>query len=409
MRIGIRLPHLDEHVGGGFRFEHELLGGLLARMPGSHHEFVLLGTSAAWDAAESPLPRNASYAPLYPTYPHVPWPKRALRWLRATGGRDAVSRLRRWLRPPSPAEKLKELLEKHGIQFLVHLGPWCITPEIPFLTFVWDLEHRCQPYFPEVSARGEWEQRQRHYTVALRRAAIVVTGTEIGRRQVERFFNVAPDRIVIVPHPTPGDALALAAQLGNPTAPRTRSAEPTFLYPAQFWPHKNHVGLLKALDILGKKFGLRPRLILTGSDMGNRQHVERLACDLGLAPQVRFEGFVARERLLRLYTEVDALVYPSTFGPENLPPLEAFALGCPVAASRIPGAEEQLGDAAVFFDPHDHEGMADAIQSVLFDQSLRTLLIERGRERAQTRSPLMVAGKILEHVDRFATIRDLWP
>jgi glycosyltransferase involved in cell wall biosynthesis len=41
------------------------------------------------------------------------------------------------------------------------------------------------------------------------------------------------------------------------------------------------------------------------------------------------------------------LRYPSFFGAENLPPLEAFALGCPVIAADMPGAREQLGDAAI--------------------------------------------------------------
>ena len=43
----------------------------------------------------------------------------------------------------------------------------------------------------------------------------------------------------------------------------------------------------------------------------------------------------------------------SLFGPENLPPLEAMALGCPVVAADVPGAREQLGDAALRVPPID--------------------------------------------------------
>ncbi|MGD0948051.1 MAG: glycosyltransferase family 1 protein [Candidatus Binatia bacterium] len=302
-----------------------------------------------------------------------------------------------------------ELIRTHGIQFLVHLGPWALDLDVPFLIFVWDLEHRCQPYFPELSANGEWERRHRSYQSILPRATMVVTGTQEGKNQIERFYGVSPARITILPHPTPGDALALGARSPS-AAPQSRApAEPVLLYPAQFWPHKNHVGLLKALRLLDDRHGLRPRLLLTGSDQGNRGHVERMARDLGVADQVSILGFVPRDHLLQLYTQVSALVYPSTFGPENLPPLEAFALRCPVVASRIPGAEEQLGDAAVFFDPLDPAALADAIRVVLVDSSLRAALIARGLARASRWTRAEVADAILGALDRFATVRELWP
>jgi glycosyltransferase involved in cell wall biosynthesis len=300
-----------------------------------------------------------------------------------------------------------KVLQTHDVQFVVHLGPWAFSFDVPFLTFVWDLEHRCQPYFPELSANGQWEERHHRYKSTLPRATVVVTGTQIGKRQIERFYGVSPDRIAIIPHPTPSDALILGAKL--PVGTRPNRSEPVLLYPAQFWPHKNHVGLLRALRLLKDVHGLRPRLLLTGSDKGNRMHVERIAAELGVWEQVSILGFVPRDRLLQLYTEASALVYPSAFGPENLPPLEAFALGCPVAASRIPGSEEQLGDAAVFFEPHDHRGMADALRAVLIDSSLRAALIERGRSRAKRWTRTDVADAILGYLDGFEVVRSLWP
>jgi glycosyltransferase involved in cell wall biosynthesis len=408
MRVGIRLPVLPESFGGGFRFEHEILQGLLDRLPSSAHEFVLIGDEATW-SQESELPPNAVYATLYPSYPHEPLFLHAIRWARRTKGWDSVRRLHAWFKPPPAVPVARELLRAHGVQFLVQLGPWALNLDVPFLTFVWDLAHRCQPYFPELSANGEWESRNHRYQSTLPRATVVVTGTQEGKNQIERFYGVSPDRIAILPHPTPSDALALAARTSEAGLPHGSSTEPTLLYPAQFWPHKNHVGLFKALRLLNSRHGLRPRLLLTGSDQGNRGHAEQMARELRVADQISILGFVPRDDLLQLYRQVSALVYPSTFGPENLPPLEAFALGCPVAASRIPGSEEQLGDAAVFFDPHDHGAMADAIRAVLVDPSLRATLIERGRARAKRWTRTDVADAILGCLDQFTTVRDLWP
>ena len=56
---------------------------------------------------------------------------------------------------------------------------------------------------------------------------------------------------------------------------------------------------------------------------------ERSRASAGIAAHVHFLGFVDTEDLVALYQHAHALTYLSFFGPENLPPLEAFALGLP--------------------------------------------------------------------------------
>ena len=59
------------------------------------------------------------------------------------------------------------------------------------------------------------------------------------------------------------------------------------------------------------------------------------------------------------------------FGPLNLPPLEAFALGCPVIAADIPGAKQELGDAAMLVNPANEFEIAEALKSVHSDSAKR--------------------------------------
>lgn len=404
MRVGVIIPGSAETEGGGHVIERDLLDALVAAMPRASHEFVLFGGT---ETSERPLPANARYCPLYPRDALPSRLKRRASRV-AKSARDLATNpaaLGGALAPATPPW----VLERERIEFLVHLQPFVAALDIPFLMFVWDVEHRVQPYFPELSAGGEWERRERLYTTTLPRAAVVVTGTRDGRDQLERLYDVAPERIALIPHPTPSDALALAEELRRPPTSQRASDTPFLLYPAQFWPHKNHVGLLAALRILADRNDLRPKLVLVGADKGNRAHVERVARDLGLSAQVSFPGFIARRELLRLYTQAGALVYPTTFGPENLPPLEAFALDCPVVASNVPGADEQLGDAALLVDPHDHAALAEAIRRVLTDEPLRGTLIERGRERATRTTAASAADALLACVDRFAPVRRLWP
>lgn len=387
------LPASPERDGGAYTFERDLLEGLLGLVPSSPHDFVLLGDAAAVPAS---MEVACSVVPL----PAADVPRsKARRALSALSARFARAR--------HGVTSRARHLDALGIQALVYLGPWSLEAEgIPYLTFVWDLEHRVQPYFPELAGGGEWQRREAHFRSMLPRAAAVVTGTRDGKQQIERFYGVAPERILILPHPTPSDALRYARE--RPSSAARASLD--LLYPAQLWPHKNHVGLLHALHALRERHGIRARLLLPGADLvGHRAYLETWSRRLGLQDQVEFLGFVPRERLLQLLAEATMLVYPTTFGPENLPPLEAFALGCPVVTTRVAGADEQLGDAALMVDLHDDDALADAMHRVLTDAPLREALVARGRTRARRWTGRDVAAGIMRWVDDFARVRRLWP
>jgi glycosyltransferase involved in cell wall biosynthesis len=180
------------------------------------------------------------------------------------------------------------------------------------------------------------------------------------------------------------------------------------VYPAQFWPHKNHVGLLLAFKRAREEHGVDLQLVLCGSDKGNLAHVRATAAEMGLAEHVVFAGFVSETELVWLYRNARALVFPSFFGPDNLPPLEAMQLGCPVIAARVPGTEEQLGDAALLVDPRSVEDIAAAIARVNEDQGLRTTLVDRGRARAARWTPTQYAAAMMRVADEFETERRCW-
>jgi len=215
------------------------------------------------------------------------------------------------------------------------------TLPLPYISTVWDLEHRKQPYFPEVSVSGwTWSEREKYYAEVLPRASFVITGTQAGRDEIVHFYNVSPANVRVIPLPASAQPLMPSTLDGRTLRDKLRLNGDFLLYPAQFWPHKNHINLLLALDILRKRHGLRLNLVFTGSDKGNREYVSAHVREWGLSDQIFDLGFVSRDELSALYANALALVFPSFFGPDNLPPLEAFSLNCPVVASRIPGAEE---------------------------------------------------------------------
>jgi glycosyltransferase involved in cell wall biosynthesis len=179
-------------------------------------------------------------------------------------------------------------------------------------------------------------------------------------------------------------------------------------YPAQFWPHKNHVTLLRAVKVLRDRHSLNFHVVLTGSDQGNLSYVKQLVSQLGLVDQVHFLGFVSTDELIALYQNAFALMYTSMFGPDNLPPLEAFALGCPVIAAKVPGSEEQLGKGAVLIEPIDEDAFADAVYELYKEPGLRESLIERGRAHVMSFTGEDYARGVFAILDEFEKVRRCW-
>lgn len=289
------------------------------------------------------------------------------------------------------------------------LYPFPRPVSVPYFATVWDLEHRKQPYFPEVSTVGfTWEQRERIYQTLLPRAARVITGTKTGKDEIVFYYKVRPENVRVVRFPVSYQYLH-ATDGNHPIQPSKYAIpNPFVIYPAQFWPHKNHVNLLIALQHLNGTSENPLDLVLTGADKGNLSHIRQVIDELGLLERVHILGFIPQSDLAGLYREAVAMVFPSFFGPDNLPPLEAFASGCPVAMSQVKGADEGLEGAAIFFDPADPVSIAEAIQMLRTDATRRIELAARGRELVAARTPQAYVEEICALLDEFEPLRRCW-
>ncbi len=232
------------------------------------------------------------------------------------------------------------------------------APSTAMVVSLLDVQHRD---LPDLFSRAERAYRRRFYDAAARRADVVVTISEFAKSRIVALLGIEPERIVVAP-------LGVNASEFEPNlGPR----ENLLLYPANGWPHKNHAALLEAFTLLRAQDPAL-RLVLTGGALDG----------LGAVPSgVEVRGLVGRGELRQLYRAASALVFPSLYEGFGLPPLEAMASGCPVAASRAGALPEICGDAAVLFDAHHPEAIAGGVQEALArSDELRA----RGLARART-------------------------
>ena len=169
-------------------------------------------------------------------------------------------------------------------------------------------------------------------------------------------------------------------------APRERELPPwrwRLLYVGRVVEQKGVELAIGSLPLLPREAELR---IVGHGDRPYRGTLERLASQLGVAQRVHFDGPRPREELLGVYRQADAVVFPVQWSePWGLVPLEAMALGRPVAATGRGGSGEYLVDHqnALLFDPGDSGALAGSLRALADDRELRSRLTAGGYRTAE--------------------------
>jgi glycosyltransferase involved in cell wall biosynthesis len=108
--------------------------------------------------------------------------------------------------------------------------------------------------------------------------------------------------------------------------------------------------------------------------------------------QAPFEAAGVRRNLIAMggddralafaYARAAALIYPSLYEGFGMPILEAMINRCPVVIPERSCFPEIAGDAALYFDTTDPDGLVEILKQVVRDAALRSRLGEAGARRA---------------------------
>ncbi len=293
--------------------------------------------------------------------------------------------------------------------------PYFHHPDVPAVSVVYDLQYAAYPQFfsPDDEAG-----RERTFLTAARLAERLVCISEFTRQSVLAQGNVPPGRTATVHISLPRRLTRAAPEAAAVARARLGLGEARyFLYPANYWPHKNHRMLLTAFGMLTAGRTDDVRLVLTGADTGLRAELGQAAARLGLGERVVFAGYVSDEELAALMTGAAALVFPSLFEGFGMPLVEAMAVGPPVVCSDATSLPEVGGEAALYFDPKRPDTMAAAMGRLLDEPGLAEGLVAKGRDRlAAFGGPEDMARKYLDvfedvlarPVSQSTAVRGLW-
>ncbi len=265
-----------------------------------------------------------------------------------------------------------------------------ISPAISLLPFhmkkkyivtIHDFQHE---YYPNFFTLKERIIRKIVYKTG-QKASLVICESDFVKRDIMKFLNVSERKIKVVSSPPPSyiQKIEITIYKLKEIKDKYDLPEGYIFYPAQFWYHKNHINLLRALRYIKDKYNLEIPLILVGSKKNNFENVMKEIQNLGLNQQVKYLGYVPDEDMPYLYKLATALVMPTLFESVSMPIWEAFHLGCPVVSSNVCALPEQVGDAGLIFDPYNIEDMAEKIFIIWTNENLRNELINKGFERVK--------------------------
>jgi glycosyltransferase involved in cell wall biosynthesis len=162
-------------------------------------------------------------------------------------------------------------------------------------------------------------------------------------------------------------------------------------------PHKGHRFLIDAFAVYCENYDRNSRLLLVGREDHRLQSYSNLlreqASRLGVLDRVLFIEGVTEAELKAYYQSASVFFLASEHEGFCVPLIEAMALQVPIVAYGAAAVPHTVGDAGLVWDEPDPFLLAQSIDTVVHDASVRRSLTERGRRRYQK----MFTNQRIEH------------
>lgn len=238
--------------------------------------------------------------------------------------------------------------------------------------------------FPETHPIERIKQFEQHFHRSMLHATHLITDSETTRHEVIDYLGWPTEKITAVPLGVSKKFKPLAA------TNIALSLRKYGLIPGKYTlcvstlePRKKINNLLQAYQCLSQAIRTRYPLVLIGSTGWLSESLHKEIQRLSQQGWVKYFGFIDEVDLPVLYAGAKAFLYPSIYEGFGLPVLEAMASGVPVVTSNSSSLPEVTKGVALLTDPNNIDVLAETIQTALFDETWRTIAIDKGLSIAQ--------------------------
>lgn len=212
------------------------------------------------------------------------------------------------------------------------------------------------------------------------RIARIIVSSEVYLRS-SRFLARHQDKCIVIPYGIDPEPFALRDREAEAVRRlRQEHGSPMVAFLGVLRPYKGLPVLLRAMA------KVRGHLLIVGR--GHAGELEGDANQLGVADRVSFVAEVSETQRRLLLHACDVFVLPSLNRSEafGIVQLEAMACGKPVVSTDLPtgvSVVNQHGTTGLLVRPDDPEALADALNRLLVDQTLRRSLGQAGYSRVE--------------------------
>jgi glycosyltransferase involved in cell wall biosynthesis len=222
-------------------------------------------------------------------------------------------------------------LNKNEYSLIIFLSPSVLSyhcGKINFIINIWDLDHKKNSPYPEHRINYNFIKREQLINYSIFHSVQVIVPDEKTKNELIKTYNCDKSKLIV--------------QSFIPYLPKlfeNKKADTDFkklfdrfeipdkkiiLYPATFWPHKNHKYLIDASRILKDKNNNDYLFVFCGPDSGNLNFIKDEIKKFSLEKYCKILPLVNDLELISLYLHSYAIAMPTTGGPTNLPIYESF-------------------------------------------------------------------------------------
>ena len=261
-------------------------------------------------------------------------------------------------------------------------------PGVPLVIMIHDLLHKD---YPASLPNEEIVHRDAFFKEMLEIADQVQVNSNYTKERLNFHYKYPLDKIFVTHLPIHN---RLSSEKNTERSPLDADY---FFYPANFWPHKNHLALLVSYHNYINRCSDKPwKLVLTGHQSKEKEYAQEIVAALGIANHVVFLEYVSQEMLETYWFYAGALVFPSLHEGFGIPILEAMHYNVPVICHEGTALKEVGGNACRFCDCRKPLKLAEELLKVSSDPALREDFVKRGRSQLNNFDIEIIMNRLLD-------------
>jgi glycosyltransferase involved in cell wall biosynthesis len=257
---------------------------------------------------------------------------------------------------------MNALLKKYGVEIVSHSSYVFPGNGIKTVNWIPDFQHI---HYPSLFSKKELSYIKKHNQRLISQSDLIVLSSLDSLKDYKTLYNEFVDKVRVLRFVSQPE-LASITDIDVSKYVNGRY----FYMPNQFWKHKNHIVVFRAIKVL-KDQGIDCRLITSGlmhdyrDKIGVVSQLKDFVADNDLVENVSFLGLIPYEDVLRLILGSSAVINPSLFEGWSSTVEESKSIGKLVILSDIPVHREQNPANSYFFKPDDEHELARILLEVL--------------------------------------------